>query len=93
MMVQQYELVLSQLKSQIQTLMYKNQQMENSALQQEIALYQYQQQEQQLQNQIQQDKVNSDVKLAQVCEANNNVQSAISQELDETKQTLIDLES
>ena len=73
MMVQHYELMLQQLQGQVQTLLLKNQQMENSALQQEIALYQSQQREQQLQNQMQQDKVNAEVKLAQVCEGNQNV--------------------
>lgn len=35
----------------------------------------------------------AEVKLAQVCEGQNSVQSAITQELDETKQTLMDLEA
>jgi len=42
---------------------------------------------------MQQDKVNAEVKLAQVYEGNQNVQGAITLELEETKQTLIDLES
>lgn len=67
--------------------------MENNALQQDIALYQAQQREQQLQNQLQQEKVNSEVQIAQICENHNNLQGAITLELDETKQTLMDLET
>jgi len=93
LVVQQYELVFQQLHSQVQTLLLKNQNMENNALQQEIALYQAQQREQSLQNQLQQEKVNADVKLAQVCENNTNVQTVISIELEDTKQTLMDLEA
>ena len=37
--------------------------------------------------------MNAEVKLTQVYENHNNVQNQVTQELDETKQTLIDLES
>jgi len=42
---------------------------------------------------MQQDKVSAEVKLAQVIESNQNVQGAITIELEDTKQTLIDLEA
>lgn len=73
--------------------MMKVQQMESSAIQQEIALYQSQQREQQIQNQLQQEQVNSEMKLAQVYEAKNNVHGALTAELADTKQTLLDLEA
>lgn len=42
---------------------------------------------------MQQEQVNGEVKLTQMCENHNQVQIQITQELDNTKQTLIDLET